>query len=73
MSVNLENEINDMSDRLKSDLSVITAKRSEDGEKNKSDLKLLANNFYQCFVNHSVCGAINIHQIDKNNFFESFI
>ena len=62
-----------MNDRLKGDLSVITAKRSKGGEENKNDLKLSANNFYQCFVNHSVCGAISIHQTDKNNFFEDFI
>ena len=73
MSVDLENKINDMSDRLKDDLSVIIAKRSEDEKKNKSNLKLFANSFYQCFVNHNVCGAISIHQIDKNNSFESFI
>ena len=46
MSVDLESEINDMSDRLKSDLFVIIAKKSKDEEKNKSDLKLFANNFY---------------------------
>ena len=73
MSVDLESEINDMNDRLKNDLSVITAKRSKGGEKNRSDLKLLANSFYQCFVNHNVCDAISIHQIDKNNFFGNFI
>ena len=46
MSVDLENEINGMNDRLKSDLSVITAKRSGGGEGNKSDLELPANSFY---------------------------
>ena len=42
----LENEINDMSDRFKDNLSVIIAKRSKDEKRNKSDLKLLANSFY---------------------------
>ena len=46
MFVDLESEINDMSDRFKSDLSVIIAKRSKDEERNRSDLKLFANNFY---------------------------
>ena len=46
MFVDLESEINDINDRLKSDLSVIIAKRSKDGERNKSDLKLFVNNFY---------------------------
>ena len=46
MFVNLKNEINDISDRLKDDLFVIIAKRSRDEEENKSDLKLLANSFY---------------------------
>ena len=46
MSVDLENKINDMSDRFKDDLSIIIAKRSRNGEGNRSDLKLLANSFY---------------------------
>ena len=46
MFVDFKNEINDMNDRLKNDLSFITAKRSKDEERNKNDLKLLANNFY---------------------------
>ena len=46
MFVSLESEINDMNNRLKSDLFVITAKRSRDEEKNKNDLKLPVNNFY---------------------------
>ena len=46
MSVDFENEINDMSDRLKDDLFVIIAKRSKDEKRNKSDLKLSANSFY---------------------------
>ena len=46
MFVDLENEINDMNDRLKDDLSVIIAKKSKDEKKNKSDLKLFANSFY---------------------------
>ena len=43
--VDLESEINDISDQFKSDLFVIIAKRSK-GKKNKSDLKLFANSFY---------------------------
>ena len=73
MSVDLESEINDISDRFKGDLFVIIAKRSKGEKRNKNDLKLLANSFYQCFVNHRVNNAISIHQIDKNNFFEDFI
>ena len=73
MSVNLENEINDMNDRFRGDLFVITAKRSGGEEENRSDLELLANSFYQCFVNHNVCDTISIHQTDKSNSFGGFI
>ena len=46
MFVDLENEINDISDRFQDDLFVIFAKKSRNEEKNKSDLKLFASSFY---------------------------
>ena len=46
MFVDFESEINDMNDRFKSDLFVITAKRSRGEERNKNDLKLFTNSFY---------------------------
>ena len=50
-----------MIDRFKNYLFVIITKRSKNEKKNKNDLKLLANNFYQRFIDHNVNDAINIY------------
>ena len=73
MFINLKNEINNVNDRLKNYLSVIITKRSKNKKRNKNNLKLLANDFYQRFINYSVSDAINIHQIDINEFFENIV
>ena len=73
MFVDLKNEINNVNNQFKNYLSVIITKKSKDEKKNKNDLKLFANDFYQRFINHNVNDAINIYQIDMNKFFENIV
>ena len=73
MSVDLKNEINNVNNRLEDYLSVIITKKSKNEKKNKNNLKLFANDFYQRFVDHNVNDAINIHQIDMSKFFENIV
>ena len=73
MSVDLKNEINNVSDQFKNYLSVIITKRSRSEKRNKNDLKLFANNFSQRFIDYNINNTINIHSIDMNKFFENII
>ena len=73
MFVNLKNKINSVNNRLENYLFIIITKKLKNEKKNKNDLKLLANDFYQCFINHNINDAISIHQIDINEFFENII
>ena len=71
--VDLKNEINNVSDRFKDYLFVIITKKLKNEKRNKNDLKLLANDFYQRFIDYNINNAINIYQIDMNKFFENIV
>ena len=61
MFVNLKNKINNVNNQFKDYLFIIITKKSKNKNKNKNDLKLLAVNFYQLFINYNINDAINIY------------
>ena len=73
MFIDLKNKINSVNNRLESYLSVLVTKRSNNEKRNKKNLKLFANNFYQRFINHNVNDATRIYKIDKSKFFRNIV